>query len=53
MGKILNIGGGKRCQYYYKDMVSKILNEIGIGMPPEEFFTKFFVPFFIHKIYCG
>lgn len=39
-GKILNIGGGKKCQYYYKDMVSKILNEIGIGMPPEEFFTK-------------
>ena len=39
-GKILNVGGGKKCQFYYKDFVSEILNAIGIGMLPEELFTK-------------
>lgn len=39
-GKVLNIGGGERCQFYYKEMVSKILNAIGIGMLPDELFTK-------------
>lgn len=39
-GKILNIGGGKRCQFYYKDFVSEILDAIGIGMLPDELFTK-------------
>ncbi len=39
-GRVLNIGGGKRCQFYYKEMVSKILDAIGIGMLPEELFTK-------------
>ncbi|MCX8094834.1 MAG: NAD(P)-dependent oxidoreductase [Caldisericia bacterium] len=39
-GKIFNIGGGKRCQYLYKDFVSKILEAIGIGMLPENLFSK-------------
>lgn len=39
-GKTLNIGGGERCQFYYKEMVSKILDAIGIGMLPEELFTR-------------
>lgn len=38
--KTLNIGGGKKCQFLYKDFVSKILNAIGIGMFPQELFTK-------------
>jgi nucleoside-diphosphate-sugar epimerase len=39
-GKTLNIGGGKNCQFLYKDFVKEILEAIGIGMFPEELFTK-------------
>lgn len=39
-GRILNIGGGEKCQFYYKDFVKKILDAIGIGMLPEEAFSK-------------
>lgn len=38
--KTFNIGGGKRCQYLYKDFVAKILEGIGIGMLPEYLFSK-------------
>lgn len=38
--KIFNIGGGKTCQYIYKDFVTKILEAIGIGMLPENLFSK-------------
>lgn len=42
-GNVLHIGGGKNCQLYYREMVEKILNTLGIGMIPEEAFTK--IPF--------
>ncbi len=38
--KTFNIGGGKRCQYLYKDFVAKILEGIGIGMLPDYLFSK-------------
>lgn len=38
-GKILLIGGGPKCQYYYRDIVSKVLEGIGIGMLPAEAFS--------------
>jgi len=37
-GRILLIGGGPRCQYYYRDMARRILDGMGIGMLPEEAF---------------
>ncbi|MEN2983724.1 MAG: NAD(P)-dependent oxidoreductase [Dictyoglomaceae bacterium] len=37
--KVLLIGGGPRCQYYYKDIVEKVLKNIGLGMLPEEAFS--------------
>ncbi|MFN3699223.1 MAG: NAD-dependent epimerase/dehydratase family protein, partial [Dictyoglomus sp.] len=42
-GKILLIGGGPRCQYYYREIVNKVLESIGVGMLPEEAFSN--VPF--------
>lgn len=42
-GKILLIGGGPHCQYYYRDMVRQIMDGMGVGMLPEEAFGK--VPF--------
>lgn len=38
-GKILLIGGGERCRYYYGEIVKKILEGLGIGMLPEEAFS--------------
>lgn len=37
-GKILLIGGGPRCQFYYRDMVARVLGAMGVGMLPEEAF---------------
>lgn len=37
-GKTLLIGGGKRCQYYYREIVERILEATGVGMLPEEAF---------------
>lgn len=37
-GKTLLIGGGERCQYYYREIVGRILDSIGVGMLPEEAF---------------
>jgi nucleoside-diphosphate-sugar epimerase len=42
-GKILHIGGGKRCQLYYREMVSAVLGSVGVGSLPDRAFTK--VPF--------
>lgn len=42
-GKVLLIGGGPKCQYYYRDIVSKVLEGIGVGMLPEEAFSD--IPF--------
>jgi UDP-glucose 4-epimerase len=37
-GKTLLIGGGPRCQYYYRDITRRILDAMGVGMLPEEAF---------------
>jgi nucleoside-diphosphate-sugar epimerase len=37
-GKALLIGGGHRCQYYYREIVGRILEATGVGMLPEEAF---------------
>jgi len=38
-GKTLLIGGGKKCQMLQKDFITRVLNEVGIGMLPESAFT--------------
>jgi UDP-glucose 4-epimerase len=42
-GKVLHIGGGKRCQLYYHQMVSAVLGAVGVGALPAEAFTQ--IPF--------
>lgn len=42
-GKTLLIGGGRRNQFYYRDLVKIILDDMGIGPLPEEAFS--IVPF--------
>lgn len=37
-GRILLIGGGKRCQYYYREIVQRILDATEVGMLPEAAF---------------
>jgi UDP-glucose 4-epimerase len=39
-GRLLLIGGGPRCQYYYRDIVEQILGGMGVGMLPEAAFTR-------------
>jgi hypothetical protein len=39
-GRLLLIGGGPRCQYYYREIVAQILGGMGIGMLPEAAFTR-------------
>jgi len=40
-GKTLLIGGGKRCQFVYRDMMKKILTTVGFGSDfPEEAFSE-------------
>jgi len=36
--KTLLIGGGERCQYYYREIVGRILDATEVGMLPEEAF---------------
>jgi len=38
-GKLLLIGGGTRCQYYYREIVERLLTAAGVGMLPEAAFT--------------
>jgi nucleoside-diphosphate-sugar epimerase len=38
-GKLLLIGGGPRCQYYYREIVQRILDAVGVGMLPEAAFS--------------
>ncbi len=42
-GRILHIGGGPRCQYYYREIVQRVLDAVGVGMLPERAFGS--VPF--------
>jgi len=39
-GRLLLVGGGKNCQITYREFFSKILTAMGIGMFPDEAFTK-------------
>lgn len=39
-GRTLLIGGGKKCQLYQREFISRFLEVNGIGMLPEEAFTK-------------
>ncbi len=39
-GKTLLIGGGKRCQLTYRQMVSPLLEAMGVGMLPDEAFAQ-------------
>jgi UDP-glucose 4-epimerase len=38
-GKVLHIGGGEKCQLYYRDMVAAVLGTVGVGSLPAEAFT--------------
>lgn len=38
-GKVLLIGGGRRCQYYYREIVGRIMEGLGIGILPAEAFS--------------
>ena len=42
-GKTLLIGGGRRCQFYFRDMAERLLNAMGVGMLPEDAYST--VPF--------
>ncbi|HUT82316.1 MAG TPA: NAD(P)-dependent oxidoreductase [Candidatus Bathyarchaeia archaeon] len=37
---IYNLGGGKSCQLYYREFLEKMLPLMGVGMLPEEAFSK-------------
>ncbi len=39
-GRLLLVGGGKSCQITYREFFSKILTAMGIGMFPDQAFTK-------------
>ena len=39
-GKTWLIGGGPRCQLYQRDLVTGILEAVGVGMLPEDAFTN-------------
>lgn len=39
-GKTLLIGGGSQCQFYYRDLLGRIMETLGIGDLPETAFTK-------------
>jgi nucleoside-diphosphate-sugar epimerase len=38
-GQLLLIGGGPRCQFYYGDLVRRVLKAVGVGMLPAEAFA--------------
>jgi nucleoside-diphosphate-sugar epimerase len=42
-GKVLLIGGGPRCQYYYREIARSVLQGLGLGMLPAKAFA--YVPF--------
>jgi nucleoside-diphosphate-sugar epimerase len=37
-GRTLHIGGGARCQYVYREIVTAVLEAVGVGMLPEAAF---------------
>ncbi len=38
-GKVLHIGGGCDCQFYYRDLLGRNLDVMGVGMLPEDAFA--------------
>ncbi|MBN1660968.1 MAG: NAD(P)-dependent oxidoreductase [Anaerolineae bacterium] len=42
-GKVLLIGGGPRCQYTYRQITTKVLEGIGVGLLPDRAFAT--IPF--------
>ncbi len=39
-GKVPHIGGGPRCQHLYREVAERILATVGVGMLPEETFSR-------------
>jgi nucleoside-diphosphate-sugar epimerase len=39
-GRILLIGGGPSCQFYYRQIVERVLDALGVGMLPESAFAR-------------
>lgn len=39
-GKTLLLGGGERCQFYYRELMERVLDATGVGTLPEEAFTN-------------
>lgn len=39
-GKTLLVGGGARCQMYYRDMMAQVLDAMGVGRLPEWAFAR-------------
>ena len=39
-GKVLHIGGGPRCQHLYREVAERILETVGVGMLPDEAFSR-------------
>jgi len=37
--KTLHIGGGPRCQFYFREMAARLLGAMGVGMLPDEAFA--------------
>jgi len=42
-GKVMHVGGGSRCQHYYREIAQGVLKGLGVGMLPEKAFAT--VPF--------
>jgi len=38
-GKTLHIGGGERCQFYFRDLAGRVLEAFGVGRLPEAAFA--------------
>jgi UDP-glucose 4-epimerase len=38
-GRLLLVGGGPRCQYYYREIVERVLGAAGVGMLPAAAFS--------------
>ncbi len=43
-GKVLLIGGGPRCQFYFGELLTRVLEAMGVGMFPKEAFST--MPFY-------
>ena len=39
-GRLLLIGGGPRCQYYFREIAERTLSALGVGMLPDNAFSR-------------